>query len=75
MLDKRGKFFVALRGADSGDRGEQRLDRFAPEVAGDEDEARAAVAVGPVFELDRAVRDMLDRLNHHRPAHPFVVTP
>ena len=40
-------------------RREELLDLRFRQMAGDEDEAGAAVVVGPVLELDRAVRDML----------------
>ena len=39
---------------------------FQPEP--DEDEARAAVAVRPVFEFDRWVGDVLNEMDDDRPA-------
>src|SRR5438874_2114285 len=68
-----GKFFVAGRhlwAAQSGDCGEERLDLHLCEIAGDKDEARTAVVVGPVEQLDRAVRDMLDDVHDDRAAAP-----
>ena len=40
----------------------------ARQIAGDEDQPRAAVAVGPVLEFDRPVRDMLHGMDDDRPA-------
>src|SRR5207302_6180442 len=63
---KKDDLFVAF--ADNpGDGGEQRLNLGARQVAGDKDEARAAVVRGPRFELDGAVRDMLHGMNDDRP--------
>ena len=56
------------RPGDAGRRREQPLDRLAAEVAGDEDEAGTAVIVGPVFKLDRAVRNMLHGMHDDRSA-------
>ena len=51
-----------------GDGAEQVLDLGLSDIAGDKDEARAAVATGPGFEFDRAVRDVLHRMHHDRAA-------
>ena len=46
----------------------------ARQIAGDEDEPRAAVVVGPVFELDRPVRDVLHRVDDDRARQPSTAT-
>src|SRR5262245_53920759 len=48
--------------------GEQILDHLLADVAGDEDEPAGVVAVRPVGELDRWVRQVLHELHHHRAA-------
>ena len=58
----------SARWGDCGDAGEELRDRLARETASDEDQARAAVAVRPVFEFDRWVSDMLDEMDDDRPA-------
>jgi hypothetical protein len=40
---------------------------FARETASDKNQAGPAVVVGPVFKLDRRVRDVLDHMNDDRP--------
>ena len=58
----------SARWGDCGDAGEELRDRLARETASDEDQARTAVAVRPVFEFDRWVGDMLDEMDDNRPA-------
>src|SRR5262249_16732193 len=47
---------------------EQRLDVVLGNAAGDEDDAAIAIGIGPDFELDRRVGEMLHILHHDRPA-------
>ena len=53
------------------DRREQPLDLRLRQIARDEDEAGAAVGIGPVFQLDRAVRDVLYGVHHDGAAAAF----
>src|SRR6516165_1192073 len=52
---------------DRGDAGEEPCHGLTREVPGDEDQARSPVIVGPVFELDRRMGDVLDDMNDDRP--------
>src|SRR5437764_6220341 len=56
---------------DAGHRREERFDLRLRKIAGDEDEARAAVVVGPIQQLDRPMRDMLDGVHDNGPAAPL----
>src|SRR5260221_8892538 len=42
------------------------LDRFARDVADDENEAGAAVAVGPAIEMQWRMHEVLDAIDHDR---------
>ena len=54
-----------MRG-DGADRGEERLNRVALELAGDEHDARAAIFARPALERDRRVEHVLRALHHYR---------
>ena len=55
------------RGGDSSDAGEEVGDGLAGQAAGHKHQPGAAVGIGPVLELDRRMRDMLNIMDDNRP--------
>lgn len=67
--DAKGFVLIVLlraHGGDSGDAGQELHDRLTRQAPGDEDQPRAPIAVGPVLELDRGMRDMLNKMDDNR---------
>jgi hypothetical protein len=51
---------------EGGDQRERLHHRFARETASDKEQPRPTVVVGPIFEFDSRMGDMLDEVHDHR---------
>src|SRR5882672_4741191 len=64
---------ISLVRGEGSDGGEQRLDRLALQVPGDEHDSRAPVVARPGFEADRRMEHVLRALHHDWPSLAFDV--